>query len=98
MNPKPTEPISLDRAQLVAVRYELETAYAVQNAMARDLLVLSAQCAELQMERDIARKALWMRAPSEDLDDNPPSEWLRAGGDPQRVIEMARQVASSWSA
>jgi hypothetical protein len=42
--------------------------------------------------------ALWMRAPSEDLDDNPPSEWLRAGGDPQRVIEMARQVASSWSA
>ena len=42
--------------------------------------------------------ALWMRAPSEDLDDNPPSEWLRAGGDPQRVIEKAGQVASSWSA
>lgn len=42
--------------------------------------------------------ALWMRAPSEDLDDAPPSEWLRAGGDPQRVIEMARQVASSWAA
>jgi hypothetical protein len=42
--------------------------------------------------------ALWMRAPSEDLDDAPPSEWLRAGGDPQRVIAMARQAASSWAA
>jgi hypothetical protein len=42
--------------------------------------------------------ALWMRAPTEDLDDAPPSEWLRAGGDPQRVMELARQVASSWAA
>jgi hypothetical protein len=42
--------------------------------------------------------ALWMRAPSEELNDDRPSEWLRAGGDPQRVIEMARQVASSWAA
>ena len=42
--------------------------------------------------------ALWMRAPSEHLDGDPPSEWLREGRDPQRVIAMARQVASSWAA
>jgi hypothetical protein len=39
-----------------------------------------------------------MRAPSEHLDGDPPSEWLREGRDPQRVIAMARQVASSWAA
>ena len=42
--------------------------------------------------------ALWMRAPSENLDGGHPSEWLRKGRDPQRVIAMARQVASSWAA
>jgi hypothetical protein len=42
--------------------------------------------------------ALWMRAPSENLDGERPSEWLRKGRDPQRVIAMARQVASSWAA
>ena len=42
--------------------------------------------------------ALWMRAPSENLDGNPPDEWLRKGHDPQRVVAMARQVATSWSA
>jgi hypothetical protein len=42
--------------------------------------------------------ALWMRAPSEELDEARPSEWLRAGGDPHRVIAMAKQVASSWAA
>jgi hypothetical protein len=42
--------------------------------------------------------ALWMRAPSEDLEGQPPSEWLRQGHDPQQVIAMARQAASSWSA
>ncbi len=42
--------------------------------------------------------ALWMRAPSENLDAERPSEWLRKGRDPQPVIAMARQVASSWAA
>ncbi|HEX7322018.1 MAG TPA: hypothetical protein VF299_03650 [Mycobacterium sp.] len=42
--------------------------------------------------------ALWMRAPSENLDGDRPSDWLRNGGDPRRVIAMARQVASSWAA
>lgn len=42
--------------------------------------------------------ALWMRAPSEHLDGDRPSEWLRQGRDPQQVIAMARQVASSWAA
>jgi len=42
--------------------------------------------------------ALWMRAPSEHLDGSCPADWLRHGGDPQRVIAMARQTAASWSA
>ena len=42
--------------------------------------------------------ALWMRAPSEDLEGEPPSGWLRNGRDPERVIAMAYQVASSWAA
>lgn len=40
--------------------------------------------------------ALWMQAPSHDLDGHPPSEWLRSGGDPQRVVTMARDVAARW--
>jgi hypothetical protein len=42
--------------------------------------------------------ALWMRAPSEDLEGHPPSDWLRNGHDPQQVIALAQQVASSWAA
>lgn len=42
--------------------------------------------------------ALWMRAPSEDLDGDRPSEWLRNGGDRQPVLAMARRVVSSWAA
>jgi hypothetical protein len=42
--------------------------------------------------------ALWMQAPSEDLDGDRPSQWLRNGGDPQQVLAMARRVASSWAA
>lgn len=42
--------------------------------------------------------ALWMRAPSEDLDGARPSEWLRNGGDPQQVMALASRVASSWAA
>lgn len=42
--------------------------------------------------------ALWMRAPSEHLDGDCPSEWLRKGHDPQRVLTTARQMASSWAA
>ncbi|MGH3562625.1 MAG: hypothetical protein ACRDTN_12710, partial [Mycobacterium sp.] len=42
--------------------------------------------------------ALWMRAPNENLGGDRPSEWLRAGRDPQRVIAMARHVASNWAA
>lgn len=42
--------------------------------------------------------ALWMRAPSENLDGERPCDWLRNGGDPQQVIAMARQAASSWAA
>jgi hypothetical protein len=42
--------------------------------------------------------ALWLRAPSENLDGECPSEWLRQGRDAQPVIAMARQVASSWAA
>ena len=47
---------------------------------------------------DAWMSALWMRAPSDDLDGDPPSEWLRQGRDPQPVIVMARQVASGWAA
>ncbi|MUL84542.1 MULTISPECIES: hypothetical protein [unclassified Mycolicibacterium] len=42
--------------------------------------------------------ALWMRAPSDRLDGSCPADWLCQGGDPQRVIEMARESAASWSA
>lgn len=42
--------------------------------------------------------ALWMRAPSEDLEGHAPSDWLRDGRDPERVIAMAHQVASGWAA
>lgn len=42
--------------------------------------------------------ALWMQAPSEQLDGHRPSEWLRKGRDPQQVIVMARDVASNWRA
>lgn len=42
--------------------------------------------------------ALWMQAPSEALDGVRPSQWLRNGGDPQRVLTMAGQTASSWAA
>lgn len=40
--------------------------------------------------------ALWMRAPSDLLDGLRPSDWLRAGRDPDRVISIARDVASHW--
>lgn len=42
--------------------------------------------------------ALWMRAPSDELDGNCPSEWLCKGRDADRVIAMAHEVASSWRA
>lgn len=42
--------------------------------------------------------ALWMRAPNDNLGGDRPSEWLRNGGDPQQVLETARQAASSWAA
>lgn len=42
--------------------------------------------------------ALWMRAPSDQLDGACPSDWLRNGGDAERVITMAREVASGWRA
>ncbi|MEB3049330.1 hypothetical protein KV112_06165 [Mycolicibacter sp. MYC123] len=42
--------------------------------------------------------ALWMQAPSEHLDDARPSQWLRDGGDPQRVLTVARRTASGWAA
>ncbi|OBI56028.1 XRE family transcriptional regulator [Mycobacterium sp. E787] len=42
--------------------------------------------------------ALWMRAPSDQLDGERPSEWLREGCDPERVIAMAREVAAGWRA
>lgn len=42
--------------------------------------------------------ALWMRAPSDDLDGDPPSDWLRNGKDPGPVIEMAQRAASGWAA
>jgi len=42
--------------------------------------------------------ALRMRAPSDQLDGNCPSDWLRKGRDAERVIAMAREVASSWRA
>lgn len=42
--------------------------------------------------------ALWLRAPSDDLDGAGPADWLRQGGDPRRVIEAAGRVASSWAA
>lgn len=39
---------------------------------------------------------LWMRAPSDLLDGHRASEWLRNGGDPQRVLTMARDTAARW--
>ncbi len=42
--------------------------------------------------------ALWMRAPSDHLDGDCPSDWLRAGRDPERVIAMAREAAAGWRA
>lgn len=42
--------------------------------------------------------ALWMRAPSDGLDGDRPSDWLRNGKDPQPVIAMAQQVAAGWAA
>lgn len=40
--------------------------------------------------------ALWMQASSDLLDGNRPSDWLRKGGDPQRVLAMARDTAARW--
>ena len=42
--------------------------------------------------------ALWMRAPSDHLDGERPSDWLRRGRDPDPVIALAHQTASSWRA
>lgn len=42
--------------------------------------------------------ALWMRAPSDRLDGDSPSAWLRKGGDAERVVAMAREVAAGWRA
>ena len=42
--------------------------------------------------------ALWMQAPSEHLDGQRPSEWLRDGGDPERVISLGRGIAARWRA
>lgn len=41
--------------------------------------------------------ALWLQAPSALLDGHRPSGWLRKGGDPQRVLAMARDTAESWN-
>jgi hypothetical protein len=40
--------------------------------------------------------ALWMQAPSALLDGHRASGWLRRGGDPQRVLTMARDTAARW--
>ncbi|MGB8405910.1 MAG: hypothetical protein WCE30_17760 [Mycobacterium sp.] len=40
--------------------------------------------------------ALWMQAPSELLDGDRASDWLRKGGDPKRVMTLARDTASRW--
>lgn len=40
--------------------------------------------------------ALWMQAPSDLLDGDRPSSWLRKGGDPRTVLTMARQTAEGW--
>jgi len=40
--------------------------------------------------------ALWMQAPSNLLDGNNASDWLRKGGDPQRVMTLARDIAARW--
>lgn len=40
--------------------------------------------------------ALWMQARSDLLDGHPPSGWLRSGGDPRRVLAMARDTAARW--
>lgn len=40
--------------------------------------------------------ALWLQAPSDRLDGNRPSDWLRDGGDPRRILTMAREVAARW--
>jgi len=40
--------------------------------------------------------ALWMQAPNHHLGSHRPSEWLRKGGDPQRVLAKARDTAARW--
>lgn len=40
--------------------------------------------------------ALWMQAPSALLDGHRASGWLRRGGDPQRVLTIARDTAARW--
>lgn len=40
--------------------------------------------------------ALWMQAPSDLLDGHRASDWLREGGDPQRVLVLARHTAARW--
>lgn len=40
--------------------------------------------------------ALWMQARSDLLDGHRPSDWLRKGGDPHRVLVMARDTAAQW--
>lgn len=42
--------------------------------------------------------ALWMQAPSDELDGDRPSQWLRNGGDPRRVLTLARRAAAGWAA
>lgn len=41
--------------------------------------------------------ALWLQAPSEQLGGEPPSAWLRKGGDPTAVLALARTVADRWA-
>ena len=40
--------------------------------------------------------ALWMQAPSKLLEGDNASDWLRKGGDPQRVLSLARDIAARW--
>jgi hypothetical protein len=42
--------------------------------------------------------ALWMRAPSEELDELRPADWLRQGRDPHVLIELAQETVAGWRA
>ena len=42
--------------------------------------------------------AVWLRTPDHELDGRSPEQWLAQGGDPEKVLRLARHVAHEWAA